>query len=513
VNLTELRNKVKAITDYSPELTVYNEQLDMFLNDAYFSLWTMKRWNFAYKTVYKDIIPDVGPTSPTTGATVDALVVNNSREINFSAPLYTLAIPSMWEGQIFQIDNRDYEILKVVGQTQIHLVEPFRGKTTPTNTTWKLKHRFYDLPQDAIELLYIGHRDTPIVGKQPPYGAVRGLLPRRDEDINLKEDYTSFYSECYIPVGTKNVPTAETLSVEIQYDLPWALYPTIAHPQYYEFCWAFQGADGRVGPLSEPKIFNFDPNPEFPAPSIRIFFLTWDGQQVQAPAFSAGGDQIPNPFEGLRKRIYFNQNFNRNTGERLKGLPVWREVTYGLDAPQPAVPGWESKNDPVVVDDEVAFVDIGYHTQLDAGNKRYNEWDGIEFRIRPYPRPIGYDYKYDWEEGVKSPLLMNDAPEVLFRRWEMRYYRRPFPLGLQTDAPEFPMEFHQLIVYKALEDIYLKHDNMNQAGIYRNRYEKELNRLEKRYVDSVDIDVVRQQFGGNYRIWTPFDPNSLRRLN
>ena len=76
-----------------------------------------------------------------------------------------------------------------------------------------------------------------------------------------------------------------------------------------------------------------------------------------------------------------------------------------------------------------------------------------------------------------------------------------------------PYEFHQLIVYKALEDIFSKHDNMNQAQIYTKKYEKELERLENRYVDSVDTDYIRQQFGAQGRIWTPFDPNSLRRLN
>ena len=58
MNLTELRNRVKAITDYSPELTAYNEQIDGFINSAYYALWTEKRWKFAEKTVFLDIFPD-----------------------------------------------------------------------------------------------------------------------------------------------------------------------------------------------------------------------------------------------------------------------------------------------------------------------------------------------------------------------------------------------------------------------------------------------------------------------
>ena len=76
-----------------------------------------------------------------------------------------------------------------------------------------------------------------------------------------------------------------------------------------------------------------------------------------------------------------------------------------------------------------------------------------------------------------------------------------------------PVEFHQLIVYKVLSDIYSKHDNLSQVQNYTSRYSKELVRLEKRYVDSVDNTVVRQQFGITSRVYAPFDPSSLRRLN
>ena len=148
-----------------------------------------------------------------------------------------------------------------------------------------------------------------------------------------------------------------------------------------------------------------------------------------------------------------------------------------------------------------------------SGNERYNDYDGVSFRFRPYPRPIGYDYGYQEVAGEAAPVASNTAVERAFRQWECRYYRRPHPLGLQTDSPEFPMEFHNLVVYKALYNIFMKHDNQSQAEYYRKKYDVDLARLEDRYVDSVDTDVVRQQFGGNYRIWTPFDPNSLRRIS
>ena len=69
------------------------------------------------------------------------------------------------------------------------LDRPFDGDTSATNTQWKVKKRFYDLPEDCLELLYLGHRDYPYVsvtGSQNPYGKSTAILPRREEDLDLK---------------------------------------------------------------------------------------------------------------------------------------------------------------------------------------------------------------------------------------------------------------------------------------------------------------------------------------
>jgi hypothetical protein len=513
MNLTDLRNRVKAITDYSPELTVYNEQIDLFLNSAYMSLWTEKRWKFAEKTIFMDIYPDINSTQLTPSyGTIDAFVTNNSRQVLFSNLVPQLLQRTFWEGQIIQIEGVDYGIQSVIQANNITLDRPYRnlnGGTTlgdeVTTSDWKIKHRFYDLPQDAIELLYLGHRDTPVVGKQPPYGAVRGLLQRRDEDINLKEDYTSFYSECYVPYPPVNVPPAETQTLTASNTANGALTNG-----YYELCWCFEYGEDRLGPLSAPSIVQLTGLND----TITIAFLSWDGQPATAPAMDRFRDQEIRPYEGLRKRVWYNQNFNRTTGQRLSGLPVWREVTFGDSAATSgSIPKFSTELDPIRGADTTASMTISYPNQMSPGNRRYMDYDGVAFRIRPYPRPIGYDFKYEEVAGEAAPQASNTAVERGFRQWECRYYRKPHPMGLQTDAPELPAEFHVLVVYKALYEIFMKHDNLSQAEYYRKKYEKDLERLEDRYVDSVDLDIVRQQFGGNYRIWTPFDPNSLRRIS
>jgi hypothetical protein len=508
VNLTEIRNKIKSITDYSPELATYNEQLDLLINDAYNAIWTEKRWRFAQKVMFMDIWPDVLPLQP-DGTTKNAGVTNNRRRVTFSGAVRALeSYPYVWEGQIIEIQGRDYFIDQVISGTDIRLREPFRGTTNVDDTTWKIKHRFYDLPPDAIEILGLMHKDTPAAGKIPPYGAVRGITARREEDLNLREDFTNFYSQAYIPYGTSNVPPAENISYTVE-----GATGTIPSGTYLEFCWAFETDGGKkVGALSNSVIAKAGTVQGLPS-GISLKFTTWDDIAVQAPVYADTTDQIMNQFEGLRKRIYFNQNFNRATGQRLGGLPVWREVTIGSTYVGPGIPGLSTETDPVRVADTVSTYTVASLDQVNPGSNRYIDYDGLHLRFRPYPRPIGSDFVYLFVAGSGPANPVNSATERQFRQWELRYYRKPSRLGLQTDTPEFPIEFHQLVVYKVLHDIYSKHDNLSQAQNYQRKYDEEIKRLERRYVDSIDTNLIRQQFGIRGRIWTPFDPSSLRRLN
>ena len=83
---------------------------------------------------------------------------------------------------------------------------------------------------------------------------------------------------------------------------------------------------------------------------------------------------------------------------------------------------------------------------------------------------------------------------------------------LATDVPQMPYEFHQLIVYKALEDIYLKLGQQGLATTYERKYMKEINNLAKRYVDKIDQRVVRGRFHMAHGRPT-YDGTTLRRLS
>ena len=91
-------------------------------------------------------------------------------------------------------------------------------------------------------------------------------------------------------------------------------------------------------------------------------------------------------------------------------------------------------------------------------NERYSYFDGYVQRLRLYPRQ-----SEDFELSV-------------------RYIYRPIRLQEDTDTPELPQSHHLILAYACLMDVLNKHDNPTLAGIYRRKYERELVKMEQRFL-------------------------------
>ena len=513
-------SKIKSLTDYSPELQSYKDQMVEIANDAYFSIWTSKRWKFAQVKEAMKIYPDL--SFGNTGMTVS--VVNGSRFVVFSGAVPMLlaentmgpyssqsfstaygSTGSAYEGEIMEINGREYNILKISGATTLQLDEQYRGGTVATNSSWKIKKRFYDLPDDCLELLNLSHRDIPTAtGGRPPYGKITGLSKRKEEEFNLREDFTATYAECYIDTAPVNVPPGEKFSF-LSDDA--TLIGTIPSNYYLEVCWAFHYWGAKLGPLSEPFLIKTGPTPQppiSPTHSITLQFTSFDDKVIAAQPFNFVNDRVPNKYEGLRKVLFFNQNINPTTGKRL-GIPCWRTVTQG------AATGLEgalsTAGKPLIIDDQTTGVTLLYINQFNPGNPRYVEWDGSTPRIRPYPRIVGSDFRNNLVIGEGE---IPGADEEYFRRLEVRYFKKPLRMALATDVPQMPHEFHNLVVLKALEDVYNKSGNLELADRYAKKIDKEIKILERRYLDSIDTSFVRGSFSNTADVFPIFDQNSLK---
>lgn len=504
MSLKTLRTDIMNEMDYSPDLMGYKNQADDILNMAYMNIWTMKRWNFAVKEKFIKFYPDITPsrdaavTTPPTNVT--ASVIKGNRKVTFSQLMDRL-IPQNWEDQIIEIQGFEYLISKVVTHQEILLERPFIGTTASADITWKIKHRWYDLPQDCMELLGLSHRDTP-VNNNPVYGKMIGVMSRTDEEINLRVDRVADYAEAFVWSAPLYILPAEKTSVS-NITAVGALDGGFPETTYLEVCWAFE-QDGHIGSLSEPATVTFPTDDNGSATyTFKINFLTWDDQVIDSYAFNTM-DRKPTQYEGYRKLVFWNSNYDRTTGERL-GLPCWEHFNVGG-----LLRNRTTWLDLVRAEDTDASVTINYLNQISPGNPRYHEYDGQHLRIRPYPRIDGWDkavaqYAGDPDEDI--PGLDQDY----VREGVLRYLYKPNFMTKSTDSPEMPYEFHQLIVYKALESLYLKVGNVAMSQVYAKRLRDEIKGLEKRYIDRIDSHTVRGQWGFSDISTSWFDPNSLRK--
>lgn len=492
-NLKSLRNKIKNIIDYAPDLQVFNDQVDDIINDAYLSIWTEKRWNFARKEAQFDFHPDITPNRDDINGIPNANVQPGSRYVTLSVSVDRLN--SDWEGQPIEIQGREYIISKVMSKTEIILTEPFRGSSNSDELNWLIKYRWYYLPSDVSELLYMGMRDYPFIAGGSSTGKMFAIENRPEESFNLRVDKKGENAEAYIwgapiniPAGEKTVLTQVVGTAEYNFDADSSL----------EVCWAFEKA-GQYGPLSEPDTIKFGGVGAF-AIGLKVGFVSWDDQEIVADSIQLK-DMRPTQHEGLRKVIFWNANYDRQSGERL-GKPKWKHFnkagttrnlqTYLLE---------------VIADDTEGYVECLFGTaQIDSGNKEYIEYDGQILTFRTYPRVDGFDMTELKTAGGDYPILGED----FYKQAIIRYLYKPKALTMSTDSPEMPYEFHQLIVFKALEDVYLKLGSASMANTYRKRIDKEIDSLRKRYIDRIDVNIQRGQFQSAGSQWAMLDYSSLR---
>lgn len=89
--------------------------------------------------------------------------------------------------------------------------------------------------------------------------------------------------------------------------------------------------------------------------------------------------------------------------------------------------------------------------------------------------------RYTFYEGYNQQLRLYPRQSTDFNL-SVRYVYRPPRLQEDTDTPEIPQSHHLILAYACLMDVLNKHDNTALAGIYRRKYERELIKMEQRFL-------------------------------
>jgi len=119
----------------------------------------------------------------------------------------------------------------------------------------------------------------------------------------------------------------------------------------------------------------------------------------------------------------------------------------------------------------------------------------------------------DWSggfsgSGVESERfavrnLFEQGPRQYLRAWytadstmvvDLRYMSRPRRLSNDGEYPLWPPQYHQLLVYRALQDICLQHGMAQMGQLYAQRAAASLEQMKARHLSRSDRMWVRQGF-------------------
>jgi hypothetical protein len=129
---------------------------------------------------------------------------------------------------------------------------------------------------------------------------------------------------------------------------------------------------------------------------------------------------------------------------------------------------------------------VGIPASYQLTKNRLSDHDGIYRRVRMYPRQ---------DEQLTITV---------------RYLSRPPRLLDDSDVPGFPPEYHQLLVFRCCEQLFVKHGNAPLSQLYRQRAENVLTKMQKRYKTTRSQMLVKGDFRQSSTRTRPF--RTLRHI-
>jgi len=483
MNLQEMRSMIGSIIDYDPQVTSYQDEVNRIVNEIYLEFFTSHPWKFNQKSVDVYTKPDVSDTAatiaqttyseeyPSAAVTLSSSTFLNSSESRFGQIKYDGEVVVI-SGSETNINNGLYildkqaangtalQISKYSSNSPRH---HFTGSGSET-VTCQVQQRYLTLPQDCINILSVGIRNLEEAGVGTnALGHVYALMRREDEELNLRDDFTGTPT-CWIPYDQP----PETVSRKVRDYIPRANKDFKVEDAAsgggwlagtYEFAMAYE-LHGEVGPMSDP---------------IQITI-------AQRPHFTFQDTTKQGNF-GLRKRIFFR-------------IVSAEGVLAGVNH------------------EEKFFRDLGAFVFQSAGatlNRVIAEDTDTTFQL-PYQEAW-------WNLNVMATLLqVPRVPVTLDNRWRIRLHPRPAtqtPMRIRYmyypgkllddyDTPNSPTDTHRYLVYRACQELFVKHKNPDMALYYEKKADDEMRKCERRYLSERAQYYIKGSMRGGPMHLRPF---------
>ena len=471
-----MRDMVGSILDYSPDVTAYKLEMNRILNECYLDFYLLQPWTFCQKTLDVYTTPDTTQTdlriTPNAGNGYfnnQVTAVNyttgigksfKNRQFNHEGSHLKITLSGDDENNgMYIIDKLDEQntalhVSKVSGNAQRVNWLPIGGSADVI--TGVAFQRYLNLPKDAAQILSVGIRNTDETGTGMggSLGHIYNLTRSDEEQFDYRFDITGTPTQFVVydqnPNGFQDV-THFVPRASKDFNITLATGPAPGWPQgKYEFKMAYHW-HGIEGPLSDPFAI------EITEANKNIVFGTLDTTQFG--------------IKGLRKKFYVRvvsvtnnsvaheENFFRDLSgikyHDLSTIIPWNE-TIIEDNQTSTI--WDQTKLPV---DSFARLMMIPRLKTDITTR---------MRIRLHPRPT-----------EMTPITV-------------RYISYPMLLDDDYDAPETPIDTHRYIVYRTLEEMLFKHNQDVQSSYYAKKAEKELQKIEERYLTQRSAIYIKDNF-------------------
>jgi len=475
MNLQQMRQMISSIIDYDPDVQSYRDEINRYINETYHCWFTSRPYEFSQKTVDVYTMPD--GTVPSAAITSSGTEIRNfiqagtldktkSAEVGF-----VNRFRHSHEGSILIIgdaatesNNGTYIIDKVdFGTNRVYVSKLSSTPQVDWDTasldsiSGDVQQRFLTLPADCTDVLGVSIRNITEIGSGTnALGRIYNLTRRRDEELDLRYDLqgtpTEFvvydgYPEHTVDIDQFVPRQGKDFKVEgIANGTAWP-----AGTYEFKMSYVWRGIESQLSDAQE---------------------LTLSGTQI--PRFNTN-DTTKQGFQGLRKKFYVRlKSITGKSGTHEEAF--FRDLS-GIVAKTSPNAG-ASQYGFILIDDDEVQVDW----PVVAGNLQITGVDdlfrfpregvnlGYRKRIRLYPRA-----------AALTPI-------------EVRYIYTPDMLSDDFDKPKSPDDTHRYIVYRVCAETFMKHNNPDMASYYDKKAEKELLKIDNKYLTQRSAYYVKESY-------------------
>ena len=447
MNVSEIRQRIFDQMDYFPDLQQYRDSVVRRMNDRYQELCDSAHWLFMQKE------REITVRAAVEGSSDDSIGIKVTDSINPRKVTTTSAFTCTLEMEGQTLTNttteKEFTIVRVEDANNFFINDDWDGTSDGSTVfNWKVTFQRFMLPEDCIEVLGYMDRDADR-GKLLFIGRRREEFAYLDAD-NSGDSGVVIEDEHIIDDPPVNVPTANAQTATV------ITNNLLTNGVTYEYKYTIY-REGRESPPSLPV-------------------------QVTVPSTGSNEVALDNMDD---TGFYTSATATSTTDSGMYKLVYRRDVTN--DGKWMLV-GSVASNNTSLVDDELhpksTFV------FQNSASYRYSSSTEVLRWADPGPR----QYVRFW--------YTPGADKV----YHLRYHYRPKDLVADNDVPEMPRQYHNLLVYITLQDMFLQMQDLTQSQVFERRAEQVKIQLRRRFLTRDDQNLRFKRFDrprGGRGIGTP----------